>query len=194
MSIISSGPFKSLGDLFDEPVSTTIGSFNYFASSYGLEPFKLITVKNSVLLSRFKITDTVASSLHENFYLSILLVKNSISLEDVNDFVLDLAISKRLSHSSLNIYKNVLLADSKKGCNTGKEWAFNQTRLALRLLLSLAEDAGIEATKFENYDKNIFNDVLELDKNKWAIFSVLILKAKIKSIPQELLNSIFGLN
>jgi nitroreductase / dihydropteridine reductase len=194
MSIIPSDPIIRLTDLFDEPISRTIGSFNYFASSYGLEPFKLITVKNSVLLNRFKLKDIIATSLHENIYLSILLVKTSISLEDVNDFVLDLATSKRLSHSALNIYKNVLLADSKNRCNTGKEWAFNQTRLAMRLLLSLAGDAGIEATTFENYDRNIFNNVLDLDENKWTIFSVFILRAKIKSTPRVLLDSSFGLN
>jgi hypothetical protein len=194
MSILSSKPFVTLNDLIDEPVSTTLGSFNYLASSYGLEPFKLVTFKNSVLISRFKIADVPNRSQYGNYFLSILLVKTSISLEDVNDFVIDLASSKKLSHAALNIYKNVLLTDAKDGSNTGKEWAFKQARLGMRLLLSLGQDADIEITVIDNFDREIFSNILDLDENKWTIFSAFMLRAKIKRIPKTLLNSSFGLN
>jgi nitroreductase/dihydropteridine reductase len=194
MTTFSSKPIITLSDLFNEPVNKTIGSFNYLASSYGLEPFKMVTFKNPVLISRFKLPGSPVRPLHENYFLSVLLVKTSISLEEVNDFVIDLASTKQLSHSVLTIYKNVLQTNTISGCHTGKDWAVKQTRLGLRLLMSIAGEAGIEATRIENYDRNAFSSVLGLDANKWTIFSALVLQAKIKITPDSLMDSIYGLN
>jgi hypothetical protein len=194
MTAFFSKPVRTLNDLFTEPIHKTIGSFNYFGSSYGLEPFKLVTFKNSILISRFKMANATKHPLHENYFLSVLLVKTSISLEEVNDFVIDLAASKKLSHSALTIYKNVLQAGNKNGCNSGKDWAIKQARLGQRLLLSIAKEAGIETEIIENFDRNVFNDILELDENKWEIYAAFKLSTHIKNTPSALMNSTYSLN
>jgi hypothetical protein len=159
-----------------------------------LEPFKLVTFRNPILISRFKFPGSRTRLLNENYFLSVLLVKTSISLEEVNDFIVDLATTKQLSHSVLSIYKNVLETNTKSGCHTGKEWAVKQARLGLRLLMSIAEEAGVEATGIEKYDRNAFGNVLGLDENKWTIFSVLVLQTKIKITPCSMMTSTYGLN
>ncbi len=191
---VPSGPMLTLSDLYNEPVNRTIGCFNYYASSYGLEPFKLVTFNSSVLISRFKLSRIQLPPNNNHNFLSVLLVKTSIGLDEVNDFVIDLASTRRLSHTALTIYKNVLQDGAKNGCASGKDWAVNQARLGLRLLLSMAKETGIDIRTIENYDRNDFNEVLGLAENKWTVFSVHVLRANIRITPDSLLHSTFCLN
>ncbi len=184
----------TLNDGYNESVNRTIGCLPYSASSYGLEPFKLVTFNSSILISRFKLAGIHLPPNENHCFLSILLVKTSIGLDEVNDFVIDLASTRRLSHAALNIYKNVLQDGAGNGCSSGKEWAINQARLGLRILLSMAKETGIDIRTIENYDRNDFNEVLGLAENKWMVFSVHILRAKIRVTPDPLLHSTFCLN
>jgi nitroreductase / dihydropteridine reductase len=188
------GPIVTLCDLYNEPVNRTIGCFNYYASSYGLEPFKLVTFNNSIMISRFKLAGIPLSPGKDHHFLSVLLVKTSIGLDEVNEFVIDLASSRRLSHAVLNIYKNVLQDSNKSECTSGKDWAFNQARLSLRLLLSMAKETGIDIRTIEKFDRNLFNEVLGLTENKWSVFSVFLLRANIRITPDSLMHSTFCLN
>jgi nitroreductase / dihydropteridine reductase len=194
MHPVHSVPIVRLADLYNEPVSKIIGSFNYFASSYGLEPFKLATFKNSILMHRFRLQDAIKPAMKENYFLSVLLVNKSIDMEDVNGFLENQGLKKSLPDLNQDKLKNLLRAVHSDGSLTGKEWAFKQAGLGLRLLLSLAGEAGIEARTLAGYDPDVFNEVLGLDKTNWEIFSVLAIKPRILKTPAFLLGSSYGLN
>lgn len=189
-----SSPIVTLNDLNNERINKTIGSFNYFLSAYGLEPFKLISIKNSILISRFGLEENIFPMMNEHYFLSIMLVNTSIETEEINAFIENRTSIKRSPDQTLDKIKTLLRTGENSGCESGKNWAKDQARLGLRLLLSLARDAGIEVRSITEYDKDHFNDILGINSMDWKIFSVLDIRMQIQKTPDSLLKSTYGLN
>lgn len=194
MNPLASGSIVTLGDLFRNPVRKAIGNFNDFASCYGLQPFKLITVSSPVLIGRFQLKGLPGDIGDDNRFLSVLAVNLTVRMEEVYDFVTDLSSAVRLPVPAQMIIKNMLDNIPVNETGAGRNWAFNQAKFALRLFSDMARNSGVQLSFLNNYDQLLTSEVLGLDKEKWSIFSVMTLTPNIRITPQSLLNSTYGLN
>ncbi len=194
MTPLFSPPIVALGELFNEPVNRTLGCFRDFSSSYSLEPFKLVTFKHPVIISRFQLRDIPDPMISENYFLSILLVKTTIGVDEVNEFVFNLASAGNLSHSARIIYENIIRGYAWGGSDSGRSWAFRQARFGMEILLAMAREAGIDVSPVYHFNKNIVSDVLGIEQGKWKLFSLMVLQSAIRKTPNALLSSTYGLN
>ncbi len=146
---------------------------NLTASSYGLQPYKVLIIKNAEIRERLKaaawgqnqITDSSALFLFCNFtevgadkvdsYLKLRADINNLNLADSKDYG--------------NMMKSMLATLTPEQISV---WTSKQTYIALGTLLAASAELRIDSCPMEGFDKEQFDEILGL-KEKGLTASVL---------------------
>lgn len=149
----------------DDKISILKEAFNLTPTSYGLQPLKLMVVKDKELQLQLKEVSYHQKQVHTASHVLIICVETSLdALFIERNFQLIKEI-RNTPDEVLQPYKEFLLADfSKKTANELETWSTNQAYLALGNLLTVCAYEGIDACPMEGFLPEKYSEILGLDK------------------------------
>ena len=160
--------------LSETQINTLKEAFNLTATSYGLQPLKLLVIQNKNIQKELVVHSWNQPQVHEASHLLVICVPKKYTTEDVKKYF-DLVQKIRNTPASIiNPFKEFLTAEIEK--KTQEElfvWNKNQAYLALGNLLTVCAAEKIDSCPMEGFISEKYDEVLKLDTQN--LTSILVL-------------------
>lgn len=148
-----------------EDLATLKEAIRLSASSYGLQPYKIIIVENPELRAQLQPAAYGQAQVVDASHLIIFANELNFGAEGIDDFAKTMSETREIPLESIQGY-----VDYMKGNIVGLPeesrnlWSAKQTYIALGNLLNSAAELKIDATPMEGFIPAQVNEILGLDK------------------------------
>ncbi|RKR11493.1 nitroreductase [Flavobacterium sp. 90] len=148
-----------------EDLNTLKEAVRLSASSYGLQPYKVIIVENPEIREQLKAAGYGQTQITDASQLFIFANDLNAGADSVDAYIQDISETRGVPVDALAGF-----ADMMKGtiANLSQEaknvWTAKQTYIALGTLLAAAAELKIDATPMEGFNPAAFNEILGFDK------------------------------
>ncbi|PIF30850.1 nitroreductase [Flavobacterium sp. 9] len=157
--------FDATKKISAEDLNTLKEAVRLSASSYGLQPYKVIIVENPEIREQLKAAGYGQTQITDASQLFIFANDLNAGAESVDAYIQDISETRGVPVDALGGF-----ADMMKGtiANLSQEakniWTAKQTYIALGTLLAAAAELKIDATPMEGFNPAAFNEILGFDK------------------------------
>ncbi|WP_250437109.1 NAD(P)H-dependent oxidoreductase [Hanstruepera flava] len=164
----------------DEKLQIIKESFNLTATSYGLQPIKLIVFNNKKLQTDLIPHTMNQKQIAEASHVLVFCIETVIDEEFVLEYFNRVHAIRNTPKSILKPFQDFLISDfEKKPQELIEEWATNQAYLAMGNILTVCALEGIDSCPMEGFDANKYDEILGLKKH--GLKSVLLLPIGYRS-------------
>lgn len=149
-------------------------AFNLTATSYGLQPLKLVIIKNKELQKELVLHSWNQPQVLEASHLLVICTPKEYSTKEVENYFKLVQKIRATPDSIINPFKEFLTAEIEK--KTQEEllvWNKNQAYLALGNLLTVCALEKIDSCPMEGFIPGKYDEILKL--NEQNLTSVLVL-------------------
>lgn len=155
--------FDNTKDISAEDLDTLIEAIQLTASSYGLQPYEVIVVKEASLREELKAASWNQTQITDASEIIVLANKTHISSSYVDSYLQDIAQTRDLNIEDLQGLKGMLESTILKLKPEDQSiWAAKQAYIALGNLLSAAAHLKIDACPMEGFDAAKYDELLKL--------------------------------
>lgn len=149
-------------------------AFNLTATSYGLQPIKLIVISDKELQKELVPYTFNQKQVYSASHLLVLCVEKRIDKNFIEEYFKMVHRVRATPEEILNPFRDFLVGDfEKKPEEEIRSWATNQAYLALGTLLTVCATEEIDSCPIEGFEPESYDEILELDKLN--LQSVLVL-------------------
>ncbi|MCP4442542.1 MAG: NAD(P)H-dependent oxidoreductase [Aureispira sp.] len=155
--------FDSSKKISPSNLQTLLQSAQLAASSYGLQPYKILHIKNTELRERLRPASWNQAQIVEASDLLVFCAYNQFDTQTIDDH---LALVSQVRHQDManlegygNFMKTKLLGLSQ---DTLQNWMAKQAYIALGFLLTTAAQMGIDACPMEGFEASEYTKILNL--------------------------------
>lgn len=150
-------------------------SLRLSASSYGLQPWKFIVVKDPEIRKQLLPLSWGQTPVTEASHFIVLTYKEKMDEEHIRKFVEKSAEVRGLDPASLEGFKNMMVGDLIKGprSNVINWWAQRQTYIAMGSFLSTAALMEIDTLPMEGLDPAGYDKVLGLENSGYKTVAAI---------------------
>lgn len=166
--------FNNTKNIPSEKMDIITKAFNLTATSYGLQPVRLVVINNKELQNQLLPHAMGQRQVAEASHLLVFCIEKDVKSPYVNDYFDNVRDTRATPEKTLAPFRQMLADkfDAQQKDET-RNWAINQAYLAMGNLMTVCALEGIDACPMEGFKPEKFDDVLELaDLN---IASVLIM-------------------
>lgn len=166
--------FDPTRKLPEDKINILKEAFNLTATSYGLQPIKLIVVKNQQIKEDLKPLTMNQIQVQDASHVLIFCVVTNVDQDYISNYF-ELVESKRgTAKTILAPFKNFLIEEFKQKSTQEKfDWAKNQAYLAMGNLLTICAIEKIDACPIEGFEPQKYDDYLNLKEK--GLKSVLVM-------------------
>ncbi|MFZ4741822.1 MAG: NAD(P)H-dependent oxidoreductase [Bacteroidales bacterium] len=147
----------------EEKISTILESIRLAPSSLGLQPYKVLVIKDKDLKERIKEVSYNQPQITESAYLLVFAVWKDEYEEKTEDYIQLIAKTRNQSLDSLQDYKSRILGLFSTIDKVS--WASRQVYIALGFGLTTCAMLNIDSTPMEGFKNDELDKLLELDKH-----------------------------
>ncbi len=166
--------FDSEKKLSDKKIEDLKEAFNLTATSYGLQPIRMVVVENKALQEKLVHYSYGQEQVAQASHVLVLCVENIIDDAYIINYFNQVKKIRDTSDAILTPFKDGLLKTFRtKTIEDIKNWATKQAYLALGNLLTVCAIEKIDACPMEGFIPEKYDEVLGLEDHK--ISSVLVL-------------------
>ncbi len=181
MNIIDSLKWRYATKKFDnerilpqEKIDILIEAFNLTATSYGLQPLKLVVIKNKELQNELTQHSWNQKQVADASHLLVFCIEKNIGEEYIKKYFDHVKVTRNTPEEVLKPFKEQLVSSfESKPEEEISNWATKQAYLAMGNLLTVCAIEKIDACPMEGFIPEKYNEVLQLDKK--GLSSVLVL-------------------
>jgi len=177
-------------------------AFNLTATSYGLQPIKLVILSNKGLQKKLVEHSMHQSQVEQASHVLVFCIETKIDSEYIETYFKRIKDIRNTPEVITNPFKQFLIEDfGKKSQEDIEAWAVKQAYLAMGNLLTVCALRKIDACPMEGFIADKYDDILDL--NSKNLKSVLIMPigiraeddmfADLKKVRKPLLESIIEL-
>jgi hypothetical protein len=166
--------FDNTKNIPSEKMDIITKAFNLTATSYGLQPVRLVVINNKELQNQLLQHAMGQSQVADASHLLVFCIEKDVKSPYVHDYFDNVRDTRATPEKTLAPFRQMLADkfDAQQKDET-RNWAINQAYLAMGNLMTVCALEGIDACPMEGFQPEKFDDVLELaDLN---IASVLIM-------------------
>ena len=158
--------FDSTKTLTDSQWQTLEESLVLTPSSYGLQPWKFIVLKDRALRESLVEHSWGQNQVVDRSHFVVFTVLKQMAEKHVNDFVDRIAEVRGAERSALQGYENMRIGDVIKGPRASRqqEWMSRQCYIALGNLMTCAALMGIDTCPMEGIVPQKYDEILGLEK------------------------------
>lgn len=140
------------------------------ASSYGLQPYRFLHIKDKALRARLQPAARNQPQIVEASHLLVFCAFTDLTAAHVDAFIALAARTRGVPVEQLKGYRDTIVGDLVQGPRHAiiQDWCKRQTYLALGNLLASAALLGIDACPMEGFSPPDFDAILELPKQGLA--------------------------
>tara|TARA_R110000868_G_scaffold145181_2_gene365195 strand:- start:107153 stop:107785 length:633 start_codon:yes stop_codon:yes gene_type:complete len=149
-------------------------AFNLTATSYGLQPIKLVVVKNKPLQEKLVKSSYGQQQVAQASHVLVFCIETQIDEQYIANYFSRVQDIRNTSDEILHPFKSALIQDfSKKNVDQINAWALNQAYLAMGNLMTICAIEEIDACPMEGFIAADFDKILNLKSKNLA--SVLVM-------------------
>lgn len=149
-------------------------AFNLTATSYGLQPIKLVVLRDKKLQQELVAHSLGQPQVGQASHVLVLCIEKNVDSRYITSYFERVKQVRGTSDEILDPFKNALLNDfSKKEAGEIREWARNQAYLAMGNLLTICAMEKIDACPMEGFVPSAYDRLLDLGSK--GLTSVLVL-------------------
>lgn len=149
-------------------------SFNLTATSYGLQPLKLVVIQDKDLQDRLMKASSNQKQIGTASHVFVICIEKEVDATFIENYFKQVRKVRNTPEEVLSPFKKFLLEDFKnKPAAEIWKWATNQAYLALGSLLTVCAVEEVDSCPMEGFDADKYDELLEL--NKRGLKSVLTL-------------------
>lgn len=181
MNIIESLQWRYATKKFDDSKSLTNNqidtlkkAFNLTATSYGLQPIKLVVVNDKKIQEQLVEHSWNQQQVVQASHILVICIQDQLDENDIEKYFALVKEIRNTPDEILNPFKNYLKEDVSK--KTQKElvpWMKNQAYIALGNLMTVAAIEKIDSCPMEGFNPEKYDEILKLDQHN--LKSVLVL-------------------
>lgn len=166
--------------LSEQQLEAVKKAFNLSASSYGLQPYKLVMLQNKALQERLLPHSYNQKQVVQASAVLVFCIRKDIDSSYIDGYFGLIASARGQTPESLDGYKNFM-----KSTLVGKTpaemstWATNQVYLNMGTLLTACAAMEIDSCPMEGFSPAGYSEVLELDK--MGLEAVLVMPIGIRA-------------
>jgi nitroreductase len=135
------------------------------ASSYGLQPYKVVIVENPELREQLKGAAYGQTQITDASHLFIFANDLNLDAKSVEAYINNISETRGVPAEALGGFSDMMNGVIGSLSNDAKNnWTAKQTYIALGNLLSAAAELRIDATPMEGFNPTAFNEILGFDK------------------------------
>lgn len=141
-------------------------AFNLTATSYGLQPVKLVVVKNKEIQQQLVAHSWNQQQVAQASHVLVICIQENLSSEDIENYFKLVKEIRNTSDEILNPFKDFLKSSiSTKSEIEIFEWMKNQAYIALGNLLNVAAVERIDTCPMEGFSPENYDEILDLKKH-----------------------------
>ncbi len=160
--------------LSQEKVDGLKHAFNLTATSYGLQPIKMVLIKDKELQSQLVPCSYGQTQVEEASHVLVICIEDKIDKQFITNYFRQVKTIRGTSDAILKPFKDSLVSSfSKKETKEVKRWATNQAYLAMGNLLSFCALEKIDSCPMEGFVPEEYDRLLNL--NERGLTAVLVL-------------------
>jgi hypothetical protein len=160
--------------LSEDKIDILKEAFNLTATSYGLQPLKMLVVRNENLQEKLKEASWHQQQLNTASHVLIICIEDKIDKHFIEQYFKRVKHLRETPDEVLNPFKNSLVNSFEaKAKEEIRVWAINQAYLTLGTLLTVCATEGIDACPMEGFEPDKYDDLLNL--TEYNLKSVLAL-------------------
>lgn len=149
----------------DQLVDALLEATNLSATSYGLQPFKFVVIRNQELQDRLVASSYGQSQVAQASHVIVIATRTDIDPDYVSQYVDMLESERELGSGALDQQKAGMIgALSGMSDESKQQWAAKQAYLALGTLLAACATLEVDACPMEGFVSGEYNELLELSK------------------------------
>lgn len=166
--------FDSEKTLSNEKIEKLKKAFNLTATSYGLQPIRMVVVKNKELQEKLVASSYGQQQVSQASHVLIICIERVVDKEFIVKYFNMVKKIRDTSESIINPFEDALVQSfSKKDIKEVKDWATNQAYLALGNLLTVCAFEEIDSCPMEGFLPSAYDELLELEQ--YGLSSALVL-------------------
>lgn len=156
--------FDSSKKLSEDQVETLLEALRLSPSSFGLQPWKFIRVKNADLRAKIQASAWNQVQITEASDLLVIASKITLTEDDATAFIADSAKAQGIDPSVLDGYKSMIVGTiGSRSSEALKAWNAKQAYIALGVLMAAAATLEIDACPMEGFDTAAVDSILGLE-------------------------------
>lgn len=166
--------FDSTKLLPPEKIEKLKKAFNLTATSYGLQPIKLLVVQNKATQAALMKFSNNQQQIGTASHVLVICVEEEIGEVFIENYFKHVSHIRNTPEDVLSPFKNFLVSDFKNSTlEEIRNWATHQAYLILGALLTVCAIEEIDSCPMEGFEPENYNEFLELKKHN--LKSVLVL-------------------
>lgn len=166
--------FNNEKNLPPHKVEVLKNAFNLTATSYGLQPIKLVVVQDKVLQEKLVTFSMNQKQIATASHVLIICIEKGVNKEFIEKYFHRVHSVRATPKEILSPFKDFLIGDfENKPVDEIKLWATNQAYLALGTLMTVCATEAIDACPMEGFEPENYDKLLGLDEMN--LQSVLVL-------------------
>ncbi len=156
--------FDSTKTISDRNWETLELSLLQAPSSFGLQPWRVITVRDATVREKLRKVSWNQSQVVESSHFIVLAAQTSMGESDVDRAMRRICEVRGLTPESLSSYRGLIISflDDLKARGVLEEWCTHQAYLALGILLSTSAMLQIDACPLEGIEPKAYDEILGL--------------------------------
>ncbi len=166
--------FDADKQLPDDKVKALTESFNLTATSYGLQPIKLVVIKNKELQKSLVAHSWNQSQVADASLLLVFCIEATLNAEYIKNYFKRVKDIRNTPDEILKPFQSFLLEDFEaKSTADIQVWSVNQAYLAMGNLLTVCALEEIDACPMEGFVPEKYDEILQLKERN--LKSVLVM-------------------
>ncbi|WP_282069962.1 NAD(P)H-dependent oxidoreductase [Olleya namhaensis] len=158
----------------DKDIKALTEAFNLTATSYGLQPLKLMVIKDKDLQSQLVPVSYNQKQVAEASHLLVFCIESQMDTTFITSYFDRVKSIRNTEDAILDPFKTFLIEDFKNKSQSEKEaWAVKQAYLALGNIMTVCALLNIDACPMEGFSPSDYDTVLGLEALK--LKSVLVM-------------------
>lgn len=157
--------FDNEKEIKEKDLEKILESVQLSASSYGLQPYEVLVIKDPELREKLRVAAWNQSQITDASHLIVFASFQKIEEKHIDKYLDTIAKTRRKSREDLKgmekMLKTTILSMTEE---EQQVWASKQTYIALGNLLSAAANFRIDACPMEGFDKIKFDEILGLNE------------------------------
>ncbi|MDR7371287.1 NAD(P)H-dependent oxidoreductase [Flavobacterium aquidurense] len=157
--------FDATKKISAEDLNTLKEAVRLSASSYGLQPYRVVIVENPEIREKLKAAAYGQTQITDASQLFIFANDLNLGTESVDSYIKNISETRGVPAEALAGFSDMMKGSIANLSDENKNiWTAKQTYIALGTLLSAASELKIDATPMEGFNAAAFNEILGFDK------------------------------
>jgi len=166
--------------LSEEKIKVLKQAFNLTATSYGLQPLKMLIISNKEIQKKLREFSMNQQQVDSASHVMVICIEDKVDEDFITNYFKRVKHVRETPEEILKPFHDFLIKDFKtKEVAEIEAWAINQAYLALGTLLTVCAAEEIDACPMEGFEPEKYDEFLDLHAKN--LRSVLVLPVGYRS-------------